>query len=80
MMEQHLCAHPLILGYVHPSPTGIREWAVKQMYNFCVANDLHELWAYLWGNWYRSGHWELWACSGYPKIPVLKTTLILKSQ
>jgi hypothetical protein len=28
MMEQHLCAHPLIPGYAHPSPVGIREWAV----------------------------------------------------
>ena len=47
MLEQHLCAHPLILGYAHPSPAGIHEWAVKQMYNFCVMNDLCELWAYL---------------------------------
>jgi len=80
LMEQHLCAHPLIPGYAHPSPAGIREWAVKQMYNFCVASDLCELWAYLWGNWYQSGHWELWARSVYPEIPVLKTTMILESQ
>ena len=79
-MEQHLCAHPLIPGYAHPSPAGIREWAVKQMYNFCVASDLRELWAYLWGNWYRSSRWELWARSVYPEIPVLKTTMILESQ
>lgn len=50
MIEQHLCAHPLTPGYTHPSPAGICEWVVKQMYNFCVMNDLHELWAYLWGN------------------------------
>lgn len=50
MIEQHLCAHPLTPGYAHPSPAGICEWVVKQMYNFCVMNDLHELWAYLWGN------------------------------
>ena len=79
-MEQHLCAHPLIPGYAHSSPTGICEWVVKQMYNFCVMNDLYELWAYLWGNWYQSGCWELWACSAYPEIPVLKTTMILESQ
>ena len=32
MMEEHLCAHPLIPGYSHPSRAGIHEWAVKQMY------------------------------------------------
>lgn len=80
MIEQHLCAHPLTPGYAHPSPAGICEWVVKQMYNFCVMNDLHELWAYLWGNWYRSGCWELWAHSVYPEIPVLKTTMIFESQ
>jgi len=53
MMERHFCAHPLIPGYSHPSPTGIREWAVKQMYDFCVKHDLREAWAYLWENWYR---------------------------
>jgi hypothetical protein len=61
LMESHLCVHPLIPGYSHPSPEGICEWAVKQMYQFCVGNDLQELWAYLWENWYRPGWWELWA-------------------
>ena len=80
MIETHLCAHPLIPGYSHPSAKGIREWAVKQMYQFCVKHDLREVWAYLWGNWYRSGRWELWARSCHHEIPVLKTTMILESQ
>ena len=33
MMETHLCAHLLIPGYSHTSPEGIREWAVKEIYN-----------------------------------------------
>ncbi|KAF8838873.1 hypothetical protein BDN67DRAFT_991114 [Paxillus ammoniavirescens] len=79
MMEEHLCAHPLIPGYSHPSRAGIREWAVKQMHQFCTQNDLQEVWAYLWENWYCAGRWELWACSCYHEIPVLKTTMILES-
>jgi hypothetical protein len=80
MVETHFCAHPLIPGYSHPSPEGIREWAVKQIYQFCVRHDLREVWAYLWENWYRPGRWELWARSYHPEIPILKTTMILESQ
>jgi hypothetical protein len=49
MAEQHLCTHPLIPGYSRPTPEGIRYWAVKEMYTFCVDNDLPEFWAYLRG-------------------------------
>ena len=52
IMERHLCAHPLILGYSVPTPEGIKTWAVKQMYEFCVQHKLPNLWAYLWENWY----------------------------
>lgn len=31
MMEQHFCAHPLIPGYLAPSPEGIKEWAVGEL-------------------------------------------------
>ena len=47
---------------------------------YCVVNDLREVWAYLWGNWYRPGRWELWARSSHEKIVVLKTTMILEAQ
>lgn len=80
MMEAHLCAHPLIPGYSHPSPEGIREWAVKEMYQFCVKHEMRETWAYLWENWYRKGRWELWAHSCHAEIPILKTTMMLESQ
>ena len=80
MMEKHYCTHPLIPGYAYTSPEGIRKWAVQQIYNFCVLNNLQEVWAYLWENWYCKTRWELWACSTHPTIPVLKTTMILESQ
>ncbi|EGO20838.1 hypothetical protein SERLADRAFT_417908 [Serpula lacrymans var. lacrymans S7.9] len=80
MMERYFCAHPLIPGYSHPSRRGICDWAVKQMYQFCIVNDLHEACAYLWENWYRLERWELWAQSYHDEIPVLKATMILESQ
>src|SRR5882762_7463279 len=64
MMERHFCAHPLIPGYSAPTLEGIKSWAVKQIYEYCVHYDLPNLWAYLWENWYRRGRWELWAWSG----------------
>ncbi|KAJ7342562.1 hypothetical protein DFH08DRAFT_1012256 [Mycena albidolilacea] len=79
MMEKHYCAHPLLPGYAHPSAEGIKRWAVSQMYKFCVEHGLREVWAYLWENWYRKSRWELWARSVHPKIPILKTTMILES-
>ena len=81
MMEQHLCAHPLIPGYSAPTPEGIKAWAVKQTYEFCTVRELPNLWAYLWENWYRRGRWELWARSGNPReIPRLKTTMLVEAQ
>ncbi|ESK85102.1 hypothetical protein Moror_3617 [Moniliophthora roreri MCA 2997] len=80
MMENHLCAHPLIPGYSAPSKDGIHAWAVKQMYQYCKEHDLHEAWAYLWGNWYRDGRWEFWARSPCEReILRLKTTMLCES-
>ncbi|KAJ7732044.1 hypothetical protein DFH07DRAFT_871091 [Mycena maculata] len=79
MMETHFCAHPLIPGYAPPNPPGIKRWAVKQMYEYCVNNDLPEVWAYLWENWYRDGRWQLWARAPHPQIPRLKTTMMVES-
>jgi len=81
MMERHFCAHPLILGYSAPTPEGIKAWAVKQIYEFCVDHGLPNLWAYLWESWYRRGRWELWARSANPaEIPRLKTTMMVEAQ
>ncbi|KAF8879755.1 hypothetical protein CPB84DRAFT_1714242, partial [Gymnopilus junonius] len=80
LMECHFCAHPFIPGYSAPTPEGIKAWAVKQAYEFCVHHELPNLWAYLWENWYRRGRWELWARCGNPEaIPRLKTTMIVEA-
>ncbi|KAN0133621.1 hypothetical protein V8E53_008568 [Lactarius tabidus] len=81
IMERHFCAHPLIPGYSAPTPEGIKAWAVKQIYEFCVQRELPNLWAYLWENWYRCGRWELWARSVDPReIPWLKTTMLVEGR
>ncbi|KAJ7595291.1 hypothetical protein C8J56DRAFT_1001634 [Mycena floridula] len=79
LVEKVYCAHPLIPGYAASNPKAIHEWGTKILYNFCVSEDLREVWAYLWENWLRPGRWELWAHSGNAEIPVLKTTMILES-
>lgn len=79
MMEKHADAHPTIRGNHAPSPEGVREWAVRNAYFFCRENELPELWAYLWENWYRAGRWELWARAPNAEIPRLRTTMIVES-
>ncbi|EDR07055.1 uncharacterized protein LACBIDRAFT_299388 [Laccaria bicolor S238N-H82] len=80
MMERHFCAHPLIPGYSAPMPEGIKAWAVKQIYEFCVDHSLPNLWGYLWENWYCRGRWELWSRSANPvEIPRLKTTMMVEA-
>ncbi|KAI6030968.1 hypothetical protein F5J12DRAFT_708970, partial [Pisolithus orientalis] len=80
MIENHFCVHPFMPGYLHPSPAGICQWPVKQMYKFCEEHNLQEVWAYLWENWYFCGHWELWAWSAEPnEILRLKTTMVMES-
>ncbi|KAJ7577209.1 hypothetical protein C8J56DRAFT_899293 [Mycena floridula] len=67
LVEKVYCAHPLIPGYAASNPKAIHGWGTKILYNFCVSEDLREVWAYLWENWLRPGRWELW------------TTMILES-
>jgi hypothetical protein len=80
LIEKHFCTHPSIPGYPAPTEAGIRWWAVQEMYDFCVRNRLCELWAYLWGNWYRPHRWTLWARSTCIEIPRLRTTMVCESQ
>jgi hypothetical protein len=80
LIEKHFCAHPLIPGYCPPNPTDIRKWAVRHMYHYCQDNDLQEVWAYLWENWYRPDRWPLWARSTFHQIPRLKTTMMVEAQ
>ncbi|KAL0564139.1 hypothetical protein V5O48_017915 [Marasmius crinis-equi] len=76
---EHRNAHPLLPGKSAPTAEGIYSWAVKKMYQFCKDEDLPEMWAYLWENWYRPERWKLWARSVVPEIPRLNTTMIMES-
>ncbi|KAJ7241300.1 hypothetical protein C8J57DRAFT_976323, partial [Mycena rebaudengoi] len=53
--------------------------AVREMYEFCYANELSQVWAYLWNRWYTPMQWELWARAASEAIPRLKTTMIVES-
>ncbi|PVF93533.1 hypothetical protein CPB86DRAFT_96189, partial [Serendipita vermifera] len=79
MVELHFCTHSSVPGKSAPNKEGIRWWAVRQIWDFCVKYDLRELWAYLWVNWYRPDRWKLWARSYSDAIPRLKTTMICES-
>ena len=63
IMCKHFCQHP-ILPECHgqmQTPKQIHHDAVLETYYHCKANNLHEVWAYLWTNWYASSKWESWA-------------------
>jgi len=60
---KHFCQHP-ILPECHGqtrTPQQIHWDTILEAYYHCKANKLHEVWAYLWTNWYAYGKWELWA-------------------
>ena len=79
---KHFCQHP-ILPERHGEPRNaqqIHRDAVLEMYYHCKANNLREVWAYLWTNWYVPGKWELWARSAYEgAIPRKRTTMLVES-
>lgn len=54
--------------------------AVSEMYHHCKANNLCEVWAYLWTAWYQRSRWKLWARSAYSaSIPRKRTTMIVEA-
>ncbi|TFK96466.1 hypothetical protein BDV98DRAFT_515691 [Pterulicium gracile] len=70
----------MIPGEAAPNPEAIHKWSAREMYQFCVRNNIPEVWAYLWENWYCQERWKLWARSPCPdKVPVLTTTMIAES-
>ena len=68
LLFKHFCLHPLLPerhGKARDSKQ-IHYDSVYEMYLHCKRNHLHEVWAYLWTNWYTPDKWRLWACSEYP--------------
>lgn len=80
LMHHHCNMHPTIPGPHAMTVKAVGEWCAREMYTFCKKNGLRSCWAYLWGNWYRPGRWELWARAECPSIPRLRTTMICESQ
>jgi hypothetical protein len=80
MVETHFCGHISIQGPSGMTKEGIREWAVRELWNFCMKNDLRELWAYMWVHWYRQERWKLWARSVSESIARIKTTMLCETQ
>ncbi|EIW59064.1 uncharacterized protein TRAVEDRAFT_19598 [Trametes versicolor FP-101664 SS1] len=82
LFTKHACQHPLL-----PERHGIRRSAediyrdaVEEMYRHCKANNLSEVWAYLWNSWYCPSRWKLWARSAYAEsIPRKRTTMIVEA-
>ena len=78
MFTRHFNAHPLIPDRrgVHHNRHAIHVNCAKEMYDLCKMNG----WANVWyTNWYNPVDWKLWARSVNEEIPVLKTTMIVKS-
>jgi hypothetical protein len=50
------------------------------MYDFCFTNNLKNVWAYLWTNWYEKNMWVLWAHSAVAtEICIFRTTMLMES-
>jgi len=79
---KHFCQHPILPERHGHSRTAqqIHRDAVLEAYYHCKANNLREVWAYLWTNWYAPEKWELWARSSYESaIPRKRTTMLVES-
>lgn len=54
--------------------------AGREMYAFCVRNDLPDVWAYMFTRWYSDEWWSRWARSSRPdNIPMAKTTMMIEA-
>jgi len=82
LLAKHFCLHPLLPerhGQTRNSEQIYRD-SVYEMYLHCKNNHLHEVWAYLWTNWYTPDKWKLWARSAHPHaIPRKRTTMVVEA-
>ena len=61
LLAKHFCQHPLLPEH-HGQPWSseqIHDDAVYEAYLHCKNNQLYEVWAYLWTNWYTPEKWRL---------------------
>ncbi|RPD61298.1 hypothetical protein L227DRAFT_466509, partial [Lentinus tigrinus ALCF2SS1-6] len=82
LFAKHASQHPLLPERHGETRTSENIWhdAVAEMYHHCRANNLCEVWAYLWNSWYSPSRWGLWARAAYPtSIPCKRTTMMVEA-
>jgi len=82
IISYHFHLHPLLPNDNNQYLTENEIWllSVWEMYGFCVTNDLKNVWAYMWMNWYEKRHWRLWARAAKPdRIGLFKTTMLIEA-
>ena len=80
LFTKHFCQHTLFPDHngTH-SAADIRTSAVHEMYCFCHAHGLCEVWGYFWTSWYQLKMWRLWARSSKPYLPQWRTTMSVEN-
>jgi len=79
---KHFCQHPILPEHHGQArtPSQIHRNAVLEAYYHCKANNLREVWGYLWTNWYTTDKWVSWAQSSHKHaIPWKRTTMLVES-
>jgi len=82
LLVKHFCQHPLLPECHGQTCTTqqIHHDSVYESYLHCQNNGVHEVWAYLWTNWYAPDKWKLWARSAHPlSIPWKHTTMLVEA-
>ncbi|KAI0671341.1 hypothetical protein C8Q78DRAFT_991023 [Trametes maxima] len=82
LFAKHASQHPLLPERHGEARTAeqIYRDVVNEMYTHCSRNNLSEVWAYLWNNWYCPNRWPLWARAAYAQsIPRKRTTMIVEA-
>jgi hypothetical protein len=82
LFAKHISQHPLLSERHGVSRTShdIRQDAVTEIYYHCYRNNLTEVWAYMWNNWYARDWWSLWTQSLHPTcISNHRTTMMVEA-
>ena len=79
LVRTHYNRHPYLYPLGAESIESICNKNCEEMRNYCMERELHELWAYLFINWY-SENWMLkWGRRHPTLVPFAKTTMMAES-
>jgi hypothetical protein len=68
------------LGITYVSNESIHYDSAKEIYEYCVRQNLPDAWAYLYRNWYTTIQYHRWAKSAINNmIPIGKTTMLIEA-